>query len=154
MSTQRDNDKLEELISRTINTEKLQFDAEKWKEKYPKEYQTLISRRDKSTSSLRPNILGIIFGRPVTQLAAAAAVIVVVILLLGRNQEKPNTPISEPSLTAHSPVKIISMGSMRMAYQRGGLDALDQQFRDTLNFLGPRSSRVSIQKLLDGLSMF
>jgi hypothetical protein len=148
MTTHGDNDKLDRLISKTINTGKPQFDAEKWKEKYPDEYQTLISRKDKSVSFRRPNILRVIFSRPAAQLAAAAAVIVVVGLLLSRDRQNPNTPVPEPSLIAQSPARIVSMASMRMAYQRGGMDALDQQFRDTLDVFGPRSSSVSIQELL------
>jgi len=148
MSTQRDNDKLDELISKTINTEKPQFDAEKWKQKYPDEYQALISRRNKVASSRQPNILRIVFGKPAIQVAAAAALIVVIGLLLSRDQHNPNVPAAKPPLIAQSPVNIISMASMRMAYQRGGFDALDKQFRDTLDVLGPRSSSVSIQELL------
>lgn len=148
MSTQRDNDKLDELISKTINTKKPQFDAEKWKQKYSNEYQTLISRREKAAPSRQPNIWRIIFGKPAAQLAAAAAVILVVGLLLSRDKQNQNGPAAKPPLITPSPAKIITMASMRMAYQRGGLDALDKQFRDTLDVLGPRSSSVSIQELL------
>lgn len=148
MSTQKNGDKLDKLISKTINTEKPHFNSEKWKQKYPDEYQTLISRRDKVVSPSQPKIWRIIFGKPSAQLAAAAAVIVVAGLLFSRYRQKPDFPAAKPPLIAQSPAKIISMASMRMAYQRGGLDALDKQFRDTLDVLGPRSLRVSIQELL------
>lgn len=154
MSTQRDNDKLDELISRTINTEKPRFDAEKWKEKYPDEYQALISRREKATSSRQTNIWKVIFSKPAFQLAAATAVIVVVGLLLSHDRHNPNGPAAKPPLIEQSPAKIVSMASMRMAYQRGGLDALDQQFRDALDVLGAPSSSVSIQELLEDSTMF
>jgi hypothetical protein len=148
MSTQRDNDKLDKLISKTINTEQLQFDAEKWKQKYPNEYQTLISRSDKLASSNRLNILRVIFSKTIAQLAAAAAVLIVVGLLLNRDGQNPNDPTAKTPVISQSPAQIVSMASMRMAYQRGGLDALDKQFQDTLDVLGPRSSSVSIQELL------
>jgi hypothetical protein len=148
MTTQRDNDRLDELISKTINTGKPQFDVEKWKQKYPDEYQKLISRRERAASSLRPNIMKVIFSKPAVQLAAAAAVIVVVGLLLSRDRLEPNIPAEKPALMAKSPARMVSMASMRMTYQRGGMDALDQQFRDTLDVLGPRSSSESIQELL------
>jgi hypothetical protein len=153
MSTERNNERLDELIRRTINTEKPQFDAEKWKEKYPDEYQALISRKNKSASH-KLNIWKVIFGKPAAQLTAAAAVILVVGLLLSRDRQQPNIPAEKPALIAQSPAKIVSMASMRMAYQRGGMDALDQQFRDALDILGPRSSSVSIQELLEGSNMF
>lgn len=147
MSTQRDNNKLDELISKTINTEKPQFDSEKWKQKYPDEYHTLISRKEKAASA-HPKIWKVIFSKPAAQLVAAAAVIVVFGLLLGRYRQKPDIPAAKSPLIAQSPAKIITMASMRMTYQRGGFDALDKQFRDTLDVLGPRSSSVSIQELL------
>jgi hypothetical protein len=154
MSAQNDNDRLDDLIFHTINTEKPEFDAEKWKQKYPDEYQTLISRREKAVSPHQPKIWRIIFGKPLIQLAAAAAVIVVVGLLLSLGKQNPNAPAANPELNAQSPAKIISMASMRMAYQQGGMDALDKQFRDTLDVLGPRSSSVSIQELLKNSNMF
>lgn len=148
MGTQKDGDKLDNLISRTINTEKPQFDAEKWKQKYPDEYQTLISRTDTAFSIRRPNILRIIFSRPAARIAAAAAIIAAVGLFLSRDRQNPNVPAPKPPLIAQSPAKIVTMASMRMTYQRGGMDALDKQFRDTLDVLGPRSSNISIQDLL------
>ena len=154
MSTQKDNDRLDDLIFRTINAEKPQFDAEKWKQKYPDEYQKLISRRKKTASSRRPNIWKVTFGKSITGLAAAAAVIIVVGLLLSRDRQKPNIPPEKPAPIAQSPSKIVSMASMRKAYQVGGMDALDKQFRDTLNIVGAPSSSVSIQELLEGSTMF
>lgn len=154
MRTQSDNDRLVELIFRTINTKKPQFDAEKWKQKYPDEYRALISRREKAASSRKPNIWRVIFGKSVTRLAAAAAIIVVIGLFLSRDRQNPDRPAARPPLIAQSPAKIVSMASMRMAYQRGGMDALDQQFRDALDILGPRSSSVSIQELLEGSNGF
>ena len=154
MSTQRDNEKLDDLIFGAINTEKPQFDAEKWKQKYPDEYQTLISRREKAASSLKQNIWKVIFGKSITGLAAATAVIVVIGLLLSRDRQNPNGPAAKPPIIVHSPAKIVSMASMRMTYQRGGLDALDKQLGDTLDVLGAPSSSVSIQELLEGSNIF
>lgn len=153
MSTQRDNEKLDELICRTINTEKPQFDAEKWKQKYPDEYQTLISRKNKS-ASYKLNIWKVVFGKRAAQIASAAAVIVVVGLLLSRVRQNPDASATKPAIIAQSPSKIVSMASMRMTYHKGGMDALDQQFRHALDILGPRSSSVSIQELLEGSNMF
>ena len=154
MSIDKNNDKLDELIAKTINTGKPQFDAEEWKEKYPGEYQALISRSDKSTSSRQPNIRRLLLGRPMVQLAAAAAIVIVVGLLLNRGGQDPKDPVVKPPVIAQSPADIVSMASMRMAYQRGGLDALDKQFRNTLDVLGPRSSSISIRELLEGSTMF
>ena len=152
MNTQRDSDKLDKLISKTINTEKPQFDADKWKEKYPNEYQTLISRREKAASSRQPNFWRVIFSNPAAQLVTAAIVIIMLGLLLSRNGNNPNGPTAKLPIIAQSPANIVSMASMRMAYQRGGLDALDQQFRDALDVLGPTSSSMSMQEILEGFN--
>ena len=154
MSAQRESDKLDELIARTINTEKPQFDAEKWRQKYCDEYRTLGSRRERAASARQPGIWRAIFGKPVVQFATAATVIVAVGLLFIRDRQDPNGPTAKPPLIVHSPAKMISMASMRVAYQRGGLDALDEQFRDALDVFGPRSSSVSIRELLEDSTMF
>ncbi len=154
MDKQKDNDRLDKLILHIINTEKPQFDAEIWKAKYPDEYQALISRRDKPSSFRRPNIWKVIFDKPAAQVATAAAAILVVGLLLSRGRQTPSEPVARPPLIAQSPAKIVTMASMRMAYRQGGMDALDKQFGDTLDVLGPRSSSVSVQELLEGSNMF
>jgi len=80
--------------------------------------------------------------------AAAAAIIVAIGLFLGRYRHTPEIPTTEHREAAQSETILISMISMRMTYQRGGFDALDQQFRDTLDVLGPRSSGASMKDLL------
>jgi len=87
MNEQRDEKWLDELISRTINTEKPQFDAEKWKQEYPDEFQTLFSRAAKGAASDQPNILRIIFKRPITQFAAAGVLVIglAIGVLMGRD---------------------------------------------------------------------
>ena len=38
MNKQKNEKRMDELISRTINTTKPQFDPEKWRQKYPDEF--------------------------------------------------------------------------------------------------------------------
>ena len=148
MAAQNNNDRLDNLIFDAINTEKPQFDAEKWKAKYPDEYQALISRRKNAASTGKREIRKLSFGRLITRLAAAAAVILVAGLLLNINRQNPDTPAEKPVNFAQSTTKIISMASMRITYQHGGMDALDKQLGDTLDVFGALSSNVSIQELL------
>lgn len=109
---------------------------------------------DKTVRAGKQSAAGTILRSRAARLAAVAAVIVVVGLLLSRDRQNPNGPAAKPPIIAKSPANIISLASMRMAYQRGGLDALDKQFRDTLDVFGPRSSSVSIQELLEGSTTF
>ncbi len=104
---------------------------------------------DETIAAKRTSTAETILRSRATRLAAvAAAIIVVVGFFLGRGEQQPNVPMAEPRPLAQSPAKMMSMMSLRMAYQRGGFDALDRQFRDTLNVLGPRSSSMSKQELL------
>ena len=148
MNKLKDDQWLDELIFRTINTEKPQFDAEKWKQKFPDEYKMLQSRATKApehsiqwTSFLKSSVV---------KFAAAAAIILVIGFFLGRDRHPPEIPTSRPPYAVQPETKLISMMSMRASYQRGGFEALDQQFRETLDVLGPRSSGVSMKELLEG----
>jgi len=154
MNKQRNEKRLDELISRTINTEKPKFDAEKWKQKYPDEFQSLLSRAAKGDSARQPNILKVILKSPLTKLAAAAVIIVAAGLFLGRDRHTPSGPTAEPRLIAQSTVKKMSLMSLRMAYQRGGLDTLDRQFQDSLDALVPQSLSISMQELLESANGF
>ena len=83
-------------------------------------------------------------------LAAAAAIILVTGLFLGRDGRKPEIPAAGSKDVTQSETKLISMMSMRLSYQQGGFEALDRQFRDTLDVLGPRSSSISMRDLIEG----
>ncbi len=106
--------------------------------------------RAKSTKARGPVI--IIRSRTVRLMAAAAIVIVAIGLFLGRNLQRPGVPVGRPRPAAQSPIKKMSLISMRMAYQRGGLDALDRQLRDTLEMMRPQPLSISIQELLEGVN--
>jgi len=103
----------------------------------------------------KPSTPRIITLRRTMKLTAAAAVIIVAVgLFLGRGRHTPSGPTTRRRPVAQSPVKKMSLMSMRMAYQRGGLDALDRQFRDTLDVMRPRSLSISMQDLLGSVNGF
>ncbi len=150
MKEQNDEKWLDELISHTINTEKPHFDSEKWKQEYPDEYQALISRADRRGQT---SIWRMITRHPIAKLATAAVIIVAVgLLFFEQGRQTPNGPETSPRPVAQSAVKKMSLMSMRMAYQEGGLDELDRQFRDTLNMMGRRALSISMQELLEGVN--
>jgi len=85
------------------------------------------------------------------KLAAAAAVITIAYgLFFGRDTQPLKEPTEDTRIVAQSSAKITSMMSLRMTYQRGGIDALDKQFQDTLELLGPQPVSVSMHELLNG----
>ena len=91
----------------------------------------------------------ILQGRLIRFAAAAAVIIVVAGLFLARDRNTPNQPAPQPQFAAQSPTMIVSMMSLRTTYQRGGWEALDRQFRDTLGQFGPGPSSLSMQQLLE-----
>ncbi|MCP4258139.1 MAG: hypothetical protein GY774_11680 [Planctomycetes bacterium] len=100
-----------------------------------------------------PSIARIITLSRMIKLTAAAAVIIMAFsFFLSQDRHTPNGPTEKPRIVAQSSVKMISMISLRTAYRQGGIDALDQQFRDTLNELGPQSLTISMQELLEGIN--
>ena len=110
--------------------------------------------RTKSTDH-KPSVHRIIIRSRMMKLTAAAAVIIVAVgLFLSRGRHTPSGPATKHRPVAQSTVKKMSLMSLRMAYQRGGFDELDRQFRDTLDVMGQRSLSISMQELLEGVNGF
>ncbi|MHC4105068.1 MAG: hypothetical protein ACYSR9_09015 [Planctomycetota bacterium] len=86
------------------------------------------------------------------KLTAAAVIVVAFGLFISRDKHAPNGPTARQKIVAQSSVKMISMLSLRTTYQRGGIDALDKQLQDTFEVLGPSSSSISMQELLEGVN--
>jgi len=100
----------------------------------------------------KPSTARIITLSRLMKLAAAAVIIIAASLFLGRSRHIPSGPTAEPRLIAQSTIKKMSLMSLRMAYQHGGFDALDRQFRDTLDAMEPQSLSISMQELLEGVN--
>lgn len=142
-------------IEKRIKNVNIVIDSESNKRVFSNILQAFQKSKAKDLASTdQPNIWRMIFRNPLTKLAAAAVIIVAVGLFLGRDRHTPSAPIAEPRLMAQSTVKKMSLMSLRMAYQRGGFNALDRQFRDTLDALGPQSLSISMQELLEGVNGF
>ncbi len=147
MNKQRSGKRLDELISRTINTEKPQFDAEKWKQKYPAEFQSLLRRAAKVDSARQPNILKVFLKSPLTKIAAAAVTILAVSFLITHQtpNEQEQHRIAE---VIKSPVEMMTAISLERAFRRGGIEALENQCEQALKLLGTRTDGLSSQELL------
>jgi len=116
-------------------------------------YAAMEKTIESTSKDYKTGMFEFIFRNKVTKLiAAAAAIILVVGLFLGRDGHTPEIPAPGHQGLAQPETRLISMMSMRASYQRGGFDALDQQFRETLDVLGPRSSGVSMKELLEGIN--
>jgi hypothetical protein len=146
MSKKKDDKWLDEQISRTINSEKPQFDAEQWKKKYPKEFQMLQSQSEQDSHIRQSSIWWIVRHSPITKLAAAAVIIAgigLIAVLVHRGPGERHVP-----KVAKSPTKMMSAISLTMAYRRGGIEAVDEQCEKAIRMLGPRPLSLTLGQLL------
>ncbi len=148
MDKEKNEKHLDELISRAINTEKPRFDAEKWKQKYPDEYQTLLSHAAKGDSARQPNILKVILKSPLTKLAAAAVIIVAISFFIAHQSPSEQADTTTVSKATKSPVEMMTALSLERAFRRGGIKAVENQCEQALKLLGPRTASLSSKELL------
>jgi len=148
MNKQGNEKRLDELISRTINTEKPQFDAEKWKQKYPVEFQTLLSRAAKGDSARQPGILKVILKSPLTKLAAAAVIILAVSFFIAHQDSSEQDDTTTVSKITKSPVEMMTAMSLNIAYRKGGIEEVEKQYNEAFKLLGPRPATITVTELL------
>jgi len=148
MNEQGNEKWLDELISRSINTEKPQFDSEKWKQEYPDEYQTLISR--KATTSPRAIQWANILKSSITKFAAAA-VIIVAISFFVFHKEPLEQQRSQKVIVTKSPAEMLTLRSLKIAYRNGGIEAVETQCEKAIEKLGLKPERISVQELLEDI---
>ncbi len=145
MTERKDEKWLDSQLRRAVDGATPVFDAEAWKQEHRDEYQKLILR----STTAQASGSRIVLRTWTTRLAVAATVAVVVgLFFLGRSGHGPDQAGNLPgSPTQASPVRMMSMMSLRVTYQQGGFEALDQQLQDTLDEFRPRSSSVPIRGL-------
>jgi hypothetical protein len=147
MNEQNEEKWLDELISRTINTTRPEFDAEQWKQKYPEEFQILKSRAQQKPSTIQPSLWKTLTHNKLAKLAAAAVLIVAVGLLVF-SQISYKQKAAQIAQKPKSPTEMLTAISLTMAYRRGGIEAVDRQSQEAIKMLGPRPAEITIQQIL------
>ncbi len=150
---------LDEQLKKTIDSGKVKFDGEQWKRKYSAEYQELVSRAGR-----RPNVRRFLWVRPLVRAAAVIAIVAFVILLTHRQSDKrvEQAAVTKPEQSVlrspdkigtatedRSPAMMMSRLSLMLAYNRGGLNAVDEQCEKAFKMLGHKTNKVSINELLN-----
>lgn len=135
---------LDEQLKKTIDSGKVEFDSEQWKQKYSSEYQALVSRAGK-----RPNVQRFLWVRPLVRVAAIVAIVAFVILLTHHQSDKRVEPTVATFVEDRSPAKMMSVLSLSLAYRQGGLDAVDERCKKAYELLGQKNTNVSIGELLN-----
>ncbi len=151
MSEEKNDQWIDVLIHRTINTTKPNFDAEKWKQKYPDEFQSLLARAAEKSSApsvVQANLWKAIWERPAVKVAAAAIIIAAIsfsIVYLGPGEQAGTTATPE---VVTSPAKMMTELSLMRAYRQGGIEAVERQCERAIEILGPRPRELSLRELL------
>lgn len=84
------------------------------------------------------------------KLTAAAAVIIVGISFFIAHQEPSEQGITTKFLeTIESPSQIMTMKSLKIAYRRGGIEAIENQCEKALKILGPQPASISLGDLFN-----
>jgi len=146
MNEQDSEQKLDELISRTINSTRPEFDPEEWKQQYPEELEILRSRAARGASTGRFTMPRVIGGKPIAKLAAAAAIGIAAVFIVGRTHRGPEPTEVRPQ-TASS-VEMATAISLERAYRRGGIEAVEDQCRKVFGTTAGESTSPSILQLL------
>ena len=148
MNEREEDNRLDDELRRAIDTTNPEFDAEAWKQKYAEQYQTLVARGGKNARAGAGRRVRVL----VSRLAIAAVILIGVAILLTRTPERDER---EPAVAARpiapSPARMLSMMSLRTAYQQGGQEALNRQLDTALTKLGPRPSGLSALQILNDL---
>jgi hypothetical protein len=154
MSEHKDEKWLDERLQRAVDGATPAFDAQAWKQKYAREFQTLLGRSGQPNRLSTGPMVRLVLRGPIGKLAIAAAVIVAAcVLLTGRFGSKPDgsTPVS-PLAAQQSPAQMVSMISLSAAFRQGGMEGLDKQCDRAIERLGPRPSSISMQELFKDIN--
>ena len=154
MSERKDEKWLDEQLQRAVDGSTPIFDAQAWKQKYAREFQTVLGRSGQPSRLGTGRTVRLACNGSIGKLAIAAAVLATAgVLLVGRFGSTQVPPVSSPQLMAQpSPAQMVSMISLSAAFRSGGMEGLDKQCDRALETLGPRPSSISLQELLTDIN--
>lgn len=100
---------------------------------------------------IHPGLSSTIIRSKVTKLAAAAVLIIAVGFLVVHTRLRPQEGTATVSRAAKSPGEMMTAMSLKIAYRRGGLEAVEQQCERAFEMLPARPSPKTNLKLLTEL---
>ncbi len=111
---------------------------------------SLLTELDEATEENSPKRRWKLNG-PVLKLAATAAVLTIAVLLIDqRLRPGPSHPGAEPKTEAR--IETVNALGLNMAYRRGGMEAVEQQYMRTFKNSRPRPARLSVERMLTELT--
>jgi len=110
---------------------------------------SLVAMEHAMQASSVPSAIRIItIGRMIKLTAAAALIIAGISIFVHQGPGKQNVTIVTESFD--SPADIMTMKSLKIAFRRGGVEAIENQCDKALNILGPEPASLSMADLFNG----
>jgi hypothetical protein len=106
-----------------------------------------ISKKAKPASA-GPNIGRIILKSPIVKIAFAALIILTVSFLVFTPNSVEKKDKATVTKITKSPAELLTVASLNMAFRRGGIKAVEKQFEEAVEKLGPRPEKISANELL------
>ena len=146
-------DNLDELVSRAIGRAQQDFDFNKWKLDHQKEVIQFQSqtRQPNRTTPAGPDVCRKMHRSKVARIAVAAVIVVAAGLWAYMQFSTESTDLAKPAETSMSPAKMMTAMSLRIAYRRGGIEAVYAQCDKAFDTTQPHN--VSIREILDELAL-
>jgi hypothetical protein len=145
-----ENDKrLDERIRDAVGREQLTFDFDKWKAGHQKQIELFKSTVSKEVAVPGQVSVWLIIAKSRLIRLAAAAVVIVAAGVLFYSKDPPDLIKESTTVRVEkTPAELLTVMSLNLAYRRGGMEELDEQFDEALRKLGPRRSRIMLSQLL------
>ncbi|UCG59224.1 MAG: hypothetical protein JSU70_06875 [Phycisphaerales bacterium] len=107
----------------------------------------LLEHERTGALKVRPHIWQAAVKFRATRLAVAAVIVLGIGLLAARWSPDESTYTSSTTSIAKSPHHLMTAMSLTMAYRRGGMDAVETQYAEAIDMLGPRPPDFSLKEL-------
>ena len=139
--------RLTEDIEKRIKNVNIVIDSESNK----RVFSNILQAFEKSTAkdlaqTDQPNIWRMIFRNPLTKLAAAALIILAVSFFsIHKDQDRQEQPGIRKA--TQSPAQMMTAMSLTIAYRKGGMEAVEEQYNKAYKQLGPRPGSLSAKQI-------
>ena len=138
-------------IEKHIKNVNIVIDSERNKKVFSNILQAFEKSKARKFAPAGPNIWRIILRSPLTKIAVAAVIILSVSIFITQQepgkQEQPNIVKA-----TKSPAEMMTAMSLTIAYRKGGMEALEEQYNEAYKQLGPRPKSLSVDQILTELN--
>lgn len=139
--------RLTEDVEKRIKNVNIVIDSESNK----RVFSNILQAFQKSTAkdlapADQPNIWRMIFRNPLTKLAAAALIIIAVSFFsIRKDQDGQEQPGIRKA--TQSPAQMMTAMSLTIAYRKGGMEEVEEQYNKAYKLLGPRPGSLSAKQI-------